>query len=411
MAKKLIKILIISMIVLGLILTKITKIYAEEKELKLYAASAVLLDGSNGRILYGKNENNVMPMASTTKVMTLIIALEYGCMEDVVTFSKYAASQPDVQMNAKTGEQYYLKDLLYVMMLQSYNDVAVAVAEYVADKYVNGKQEKDIVKERSTQDSKALVKVFAELMNEKAVSLGCRDTYFITPNGLDAQDENGVHSTTAYELALICAYAVLNPQVIEICTTKQYGFSEINGVRNVNVGTTDRFLDMVNGAVGLKTGFTGNAGYCFAGAVKRDGKILISVVLGSGWPPNKSYKWTDTKILMNYGLNDFFYRKIFVPDEEYVMLTVKNGTKESVLTYIPYSFDMLMSDEEVVDIVYSVYDYVKAPVKFNQEVGKVYIYVNEKLIKVIPILAKETVPEQDFLWCLKYVIKMFLTFD
>ena len=114
---------------------------------------------------------------------------------------------------------------------------------------------------------------------------------------------------------------------------------------------------------------------------------------------------------MNYGLNDFFYRKIFVPDEEYVMLTVKNGTKESVLTYIPYSFDMLMSDEEVVDIVYSVYDYVKAPVKFNQEVGKVYIYVNEKLIKVIPILAKETVLEQDFLWCLKYVIKMFLTFD
>ncbi len=404
------KIFVIVLIVLSIIFTDVSVINADESELKLYATAAVLIDGSNGRILYGKNENQIMPMASTTKIMTLIIALEYGNLNDVVTFSKYAAAQPDVQMNAKTGEQYYLRDLLYVMMMQSYNDVAVCVAEYVADKYTNGKQEADIVKERSTEESKQLIQVFADLMNKKAKTLGCVDTYFITPNGLDAQDDKGEHSTTAYELALICAYAVGKQEVIDICTTRQYSFSEINGKRNISVGTTDRFLDMISGAVGLKTGFTGKAGYCFAGAVKRDEKTLISVVLGSGWPPNKSYKWTDTKILMNYGLNDFFYRKIFIPDEEYVELPVHDGTKEYVITYIPYSLDMLIGEDEEVDIVYSMPEFVNAPVEINQEIGNVNIYIDDKLVKSLPVHAKEEIPEKDFMWCLEYVIKIFLRY-
>lgn len=404
------KIFVVMLIVFSLVITNVSDINADEGELKLYATSAVLIDGSNGRVLYGKNENKVMPMASTTKVMTLIIALEYGNPDDVVTFSKYAASQPDVQMNAKAGEQYCLRDLLYVMMMQSYNDVAVAVAEYVADKHINGAQETDVVKERSTDESKALIHFFAGLMNNKAKSLGCVDTYFITPNGLDDQDDEGEHSTTAYELALICAYAVSKQDVIDICTTRQYSFSELNNKRNVSVGTTDRFLDMVSGAVGLKTGFTGKAGYCFAGAVKKDGKILISVVLGSGWPPNKSYKWTDTKILMNYGLNDFFYRKIFIPDEEYVQIPVRDGTEEYVLTYIPYSFDMLIGENEEVDIIYSIPEYINAPVEINQEIGNVKILVDDKLVKTLPIHVKETVPEKDFVWCLKYVIKIFLRY-
>lgn len=404
------KIFVLILVIFSLVITEVRVINADEQELKLYATAAVLLDGSNGRILYGKNENKVMPMASTTKVMTLIIALEYGNLNDIVTFSKYAASQPDVQMNARTGEQYCLKDLLYVMMMQSYNDVAVAVAEYVADKHINGSQESDIVKERSTDESKKLIHIFTDLMNKKAKTLGCVDTYFITPNGLDAQDEKGEHSTTAYELALICAYAVRKQEVTDICTTRQYSFSEINGKRNVSVGTTDRFLDMVSGAVGLKTGFTGKAGYCFAGAVKRDGKTLISIVLGSGWPPNKSYKWTDTKILMNHGLNDFFYRKLFIPDEEYVELPVYDGVKDHVLTHIPYSVDMLIGEDEEVDIIYSMPEFISAPIEINQEIGNVNIYVDGKLIKSLPILAKEEVQEKDYMWCLEYVIKMFLRY-
>ncbi|MGN0375239.1 MAG: D-alanyl-D-alanine carboxypeptidase family protein, partial [Butyrivibrio sp.] len=314
---------------------------------------------------------------------------------------------PDVQLNAAAGEVYCLGDLLHAMMMQSYNDVAVAVAEYVADVYVNGNQNHEKVKERTPDESRAMVKTFAILMNKKAEELGCVNTYFITPNGLDAQDENGIHSTTAYELAKICAYAVANEKVIEICTTKSYYFTELNGKRQVNIGTTDRFLDMMDGAVGLKTGFTGNAGYCFAGALKRDGKTLITVVLGCGWPPNKNYKWADTRILMNYGLNKFFFQKIFIADNNYREISVKDGVKENLGTYIPFSLDMLIGEMDRVDIIYTVPDYVKAPITVNQEVGKVNIYINDKLFTCFPVLAKESVEEKDYFWCVNYVIKLF----
>lgn len=405
MLKKIKTIIIIFTLIITSVSTCPVTVSAEQDFLKLYANAAVLIDGSNGRILYGKNEDKVLPMASTTKVMTLIIALEYGNLDDIVTISKYASSQPDVQMDAVTGEQYVLKDLLHAMMMQSYNDVAVAIAEYVADVYMNEQQQAEIVSQRTTEDSKEMVKVFAGLMNEKAKKLGCFNTYFITPNGLDAQDENGIHSTTAYELAKICAYAVSIEDVINICTTRKYSFKEINGKRSINIGTTNRFLDMMNGAVGLKTGFTGNAGYCFAGAVKRDGKIFISVVLGSGWPPNKNYKWVDTKALMNYGINNYFYQKIFVPDEDYERIAVNDGVEEYVDTYIPFSLGMLMSENDGIDIVYVTPDYVRAPVDINEEVGKVNIYLNGNLYTSFPILTKKSVPEKDFWWCLKFVLK------
>ncbi len=407
MLKKIKKIIFISILIIAQIFANNTIVSAEQTELKLYANAAVLIDADTGRILYGSNEDKVLPMASTTKVMTLIIALEYGNLEDVVTVSKYAASQPDVQLNALAGEQYVLKDLLHAMMMQSYNDVAVAIAEYVADVYTSEKQDSETVRNRTTEESKEMVKTFATLMNEKAKSLGCVDTYFITPNGLDAQDENGIHGTTAYELAKICAYAVGKEEVIDICTTRSYAFSEINGKRNINIGTTDRFLDMMEGAVGLKTGFTGNAGYCFAGAVKRDGKTLISVVLGSGWPPNKNYKWADTKALMNYGINNYFYQNIFVPDEDYKSVPVIEGTKEYVDTYIPFSLGMLIGEDDEVDVVYVMPDCVIAPVGTNEEIGRVNIYINDELFTSFPILSKEEVPEKDFWWCLKYVLDYF----
>lgn len=405
MEKKFRKFIVVFIIIIGTFFCDIRAVAADTGNLQLYANSAVLIDGSNGRILYGKNENKVMPMASTTKIMTLVIALEYGDLNDVVTISKYASSQPDVQMNAVTGEAYNLNDLLHAMMMQSYNDVAVAVAEYVADVYINGSQNSEEVANRTVDESKEMIKTFAILMNKKAKELGCVNTYFITPNGLDAEDENGIHSTTAYELAKICAYAVANEKIIEICGTKSYYFSEVNGKRQINIGTTDRFLDMMDGAVGLKTGFTGNAGYCFAGAIKKDGKVLISVVLGCGWPPNKNYKWVDTKALMNYGLNKFFYQKIFIPEDNYKAIVVYNGVEEYVDTYIPFSLDMLIGEDDNVDIVYSIPEYLDAPVLVNQEVGRVNIYINDELFTSFPIMAKEEVEEKDFWYCLKYIIK------
>ena len=120
---------ILAVIIIAVVMCQsVTK--GEEPE-NLYARAAILIDADSGRILYGKNENDVMPMASTTKIMTLLVALKYGNPSDRVTFSSYAAKEPDVQLNALKGEQYTLNELLYLMMLRSYNDVAMMVAEYV----------------------------------------------------------------------------------------------------------------------------------------------------------------------------------------------------------------------------------------------------------------------------------------
>ena len=134
---------------------------------ELYALSAVLMDGETGRVLYGKEAYRARPNASTTKVMTCILALELGNGDDYVQVSKEAASQPQTHLGMKEGQQFYLEDLLYSLMLKSHNDTAVAIAEHIGGS----------------------VKKFAALMNQKAKKLGCTDTHFVTPNGLDGEDE------------------------------------------------------------------------------------------------------------------------------------------------------------------------------------------------------------------------------
>lgn len=376
----------------------------ELKNSELHAKSAVLIDGNNCRILYGKNENQVMPMASTTKIMTLVIALENGDMDERVTFSKYAASQPDVQLNARVGEQYYLKDLLYIMMLRSYNDVAVAIAEHIGAEYID---EKTDASTRNVETSKKCVQAFAKLMNQKACELGCENTYFITPNGLDATDDTGTHSTTAYELALIAAYAISKKDVENICTTASYSCNELNGKRSVEVTTTDIFLNMVKGAVGMKTGFTGNAGYCFVGAVRQNERIFISVVLGCGWPPNKTYKWQDTKLLMNYAIGNYFTKKVLVKDKNYMQIPVYDGKKEYVTVSINDELTMLLGDNENVNILYNVKDGVRAPVSAGDELGMADIYIDGILYESYPITANNSVERTDYLWFLKKICKIF----
>ena len=132
----------------------------------IFAQAAVMMDGENGRILYEKNAEKFLPMASTTKIMTCIVALEQADMNETVTVSEYAASMPDVQLNIRAGERYRMQDLLYSLMLESHNDSAVAIAEAVA-----GSEG-----------------AFAKMMNQKARDIGCSDTNFVTPNGLDSRN-------------------------------------------------------------------------------------------------------------------------------------------------------------------------------------------------------------------------------
>lgn len=235
-----------------------------ETSLTLNALSACLMDASNGRILYGKDEEREMPMASTTKIMTLLVVLEQANLQDVVTVSSNAARQPDVQLNICTGEQYILRDLLYSLMLESHNDSAVAIAEHVGGS----------------------VEGFCNMMTQKAQEIGAYHTQFKTPNGLDAEG----HYTTARDLSLIASYAIQKKEFCDIIQTQTHQFDSVDKKRCFHVNNKNRFLYMMDGAIGVKTGFTGKAGYCFVGAIRINDKTFVSTVLGSGWPPHKEYK-------------------------------------------------------------------------------------------------------------------------
>lgn len=358
----------------------------QQPSIKLYAASALLLDGINGRVLYEKDGYKVMPMASTTKILTAILALENGNMEDVVTVSKYAASMPKVRLGIKAGEKYYLRDLMYSLMLESHNDAAVAIAEHIGGS----------------------VEGFGEMMNQKARDLGCGNSFFITPNGLDASAGEREHSTTAYELAKIAAYAIKNQEFRKLIATKSAGFCEINSGKRFLVYNKNRFLDMMNGAVGIKTGFTNKAGYCFVGAVDRDDKTLISVVLACGWPPNKNYKWADTKELMKYGM-DNYQKKSITPVRIPKQIPVEKGVEKNVEIYAePKEVPLLLAKWDKVEVKYQMKDCLEAPVEKNEVVGYEFYYLNNQVYNVFPIKTKYEVKEYDYPYCLTIVVKMFL---
>lgn len=381
------------------------------KSNELYALSACLMDADSGRVLYEKNADEVRAMASTTKIMTLIVALEYANENDIVTVSPYAASMPDVQLNIRAGEQYRLGDLYYAMMLESFNDVAVTIAEYIGECYALNQDDRTAntdIKARSYDDSKKYVSTFAKLMNEKAKELGCENTYFITPNGLDAEDENGKHSTTAKELAVIASYAIKNERFNDIIGTRQYSFCEVNGTRNCSAYNKDAFLNQMNGAFGIKTGFTGNAGYCFVGALKSDGRTFISVVLGSGWPSNRTYKWKDTRKLMEYGINNFFPRTVFSTIEDYKDVRVKDGMEESTSTCIKGDLSLILCETDDVRVVYELEDYIDAPVNVGDVVGKAIIYVNGQRMGSFPITAAAAVERANYMWYLKRLLNVTL---
>lgn len=349
----------------------------------LYAKGACLLDASSGRVLFEKSADTQMPMASTTKIMTCILTLESAKLDDTVTFSSHAASMPDVQLNAVAGESFLLKDLLYSLMLESHNDTAVAIAEHVGGS----------------------VEGFAAMMNKKAEELGLTNTHFVTPNGLDAKE----HYTTPKELCLIAAYAMQNDIFRKIITTKEHSFSSSNKHRSFHVTNHDAFLTSYDGAIGIKTGFTGNAGYCFCGAAKRGDTLLISSVLAAGWPPNKSYKWRDTRKLMDYGFANF--TNIEIPSGSRLpSITVKGGRN----TTLPLKrskplkeLTLPLSADDTVAIRYELPTVVTAPIRNGDVVGYENYYLGDMLIQSIPIASNRDIKEVDPLYMGRLLSRLF----
>lgn len=379
----------------------------------LHALSACLMDADSGRILYGKECGTVRANASTTKILTCILALEYGNPEDIVTVSKYAASMPDVQLNMNTGEQYKLGDLLYSLMLESHNDTAVAIAEHIGGD----------------------VQGFARLMNEKAEDIGCTDSHFITPNGLDASETidgtEYIHGTTAADLCRIMAYCIQNEEFLKITQTASHSFTNyvsgddgnvVPGTKSYTVNNKNAFLSMMEGVISGKTGFTGDAGYCYVTALKRDDRTFTVALLGCGWPNNRTYKWQDASLLLNYGLDNYTKNDIFEYGKTLPKLKVAEGiydaslqsgihageVPEVALTIDEQALIFLTKQEDTIRADYKYATGIEAPVEKGEVLGSVTYFINDMVVKKYNLYAAESVEKFDYEFCLKGVVKKFL---
>lgn len=370
---------------------------AIEEPSELHALSAVLMDGDSGRVLYEKDGKTPLANASTTKVLTCIVALESSPGDDYVQVSRNATSQPEVRLGLQKGEQYYLEDLLYSLMLKSHNDTAVAIAEHCG----------------------GTVEGFARMLNRKAKQIGCKDTYFITPNGLDAQDENGKHHTTAEDLALIMRYAIKNKTFLHISQTRDYTFSEITGKRTFSVHNANALLDMMDGVLAGKTGYTSQAGYCYVCAWEEEGKTFVVSLLGCGWPNHKTYKWSDTKKLLSYGSYNYDYETYWQePHTSKILVTdgVENMQNIGEKVYLrgkcsvtseDREKEILLKKGEAVTCKTEIPQKVSAPVLKGEKLGRIAYYLDGKLIASYPVYAERSVEKISFKW---YTEKVFHDF-
>lgn len=362
----------------------------------LYARSAALIDGDTGRLLYGKEEDVILPMASTTKIMTCILVLEMMEPEEICTASAYAASQPQVHLGVQKGWSFRCEDLLYSLMLESHNDTAVILAEAAAGS----------------------VEGFATWMNKKAKEIGLSQTHFVTPNGLD----NEAHYTTARELALLLRYCIRtspkSKEFLTITRTAQYEFTDTTGKYSFSVYNHNAFLQMMDGALTGKTGFTGKAGYCYVGALERDGRLYIVSLLACGWPGNKSYKWADTKKLMNYGLSVYETKKLETPAVPKMSALVIDGiydwtkqTKSQVKLICPDApdkYQVLAKDGEKIEIQIRARKELASPVLEDEVCGEVSFWLSEVCLGTYPIYPEQAVDRRAFVWYIMRVLSLLL---
>lgn len=371
----------------------------ESEPNQLFATAACLMDGDTGRVLFGKRETDPMAMASTTKIMTCILALENGGEQAVATASAQAAAAPKVHLGVYEGEQFLLGDLLYSLMLESHNDAAVMIAETIGGS----------------------IEGFAALMNEKAAVIGCTDTHFVTPNGLDASDAGGDHHTTAADLARIMRYCIkTSPKATEflaVTQTRSYTFWDLEKKNMFNCCNHNALLDQMEGAISGKTGFTAKAGYCYTGALERDGKCLIVTLLACGWPNHKNYKWADAAKLLNYGLESYTYRDVLDHSWKPGRIEVTDGvydgllqTKSSAsLSLVSPALDparslpVLLKETEIPKKDIFLPELIEAPVKKGEKVGSVTYSIDGMLLAEYPVYAAETIEKIDYGWCMEQV--------
>ncbi len=314
------------------------------------AKGAVVIETSTHRKLFAVNENKKMPMASTTKIMTAITAIE-NCkdLDEKFEISPKAVGIPGTSLYMREGDVYSVRDLLYGLMLISGNDCSVAIAEQVAG---------------STSE-------FATKMNELAKQIGVKNTHFANTHGLDADG----HYTTAYDLAVITAYALENDTFREIVGTKNIKITNGEG-ENRYLKNKNKLLSTLEGCIGVKTGYTDDAGRCLVSAIERDGLRLVCVVLNCGpmFPESADLLKGCADTFKMYDLTTFYdYNQT---------LKVIDGKNESATIGTKEHFFYPLSKEEVEKLrfVYSYPQELQAPMQKDAEIGKVEIFLGNDLL-------------------------------
>ena len=349
----------------------------------LNSRKCVVYDRISKTIIYGKNENVKSAMASTTKIMTAIVVLENTDLNQEVVVSKKAGGTGGSRLGLRAGDKVRIEDLLYGLMLRSGNDAAVALAEHVGGS----------------------VQGFAELMNNKAVELGLKCTHFVTPHGLD--DSN--HYTTALELAKLSDYAMCNEKFAKIVGTKITTIT-VNGIPR-QIANTNELLGVLNGVVGIKTGFTNNAGRCLVTETKRNGMDIITVVLGAD---TKKFRTQDSVKLIEYTCAKYKMKNIEEKiQEEFENWKNINAGRISIkkakqneklnLTIKEINIKQLpLKEGQIEKIQYQINCLTQfdAPVENNIKIGTILVKIDEKIIESIDIVNTEKIEKktwQDYL--------------
>ena len=334
------------------------------------ASCAVLIDASSGRVLFGKNENERRGMASTTKIMTAIVALENSELDKLVTVAPAAVGVEGSSVYLYAGEEVTMETLLYALMLQSANDAAAAIAYDIAGG----------------------IESFAEMMNDKARELGLSDTHFMNPHGLD--DEN--HYTTALELAKIAAYALENDTFAEIVATEKKVIPLHNTSASRLLVNHNRLLRSYEDIIGVRTGFTKKCGRTLVSAAERDGVRLICVTLNDG------DDWRDHRALLDWGFSLYERETLARAGELSYEIPVCGGEVDSVAVSNVDACDAVLPRAHgTVSVRVELPRFVYAGIEKGDRIGTAYFLSDGQEIGSVPLYAEESVcsaPKEKTFW-------------
>ena len=335
-------------------------------ELTLTSHAALLMEKTTGQILYAQNEHDALPPASVTKIMTVLLtmeAIDSGriALDDMVTVSAYAAGMGGSQVFLAEGEQMSVDDLLKAVCVSSGNDAAVALAEHVA----------------------GVTELFVEQMNNRARELGMKDTHFVNCTGLTAEG----HVTSAHDIALMSRELLLrHPEV------RSYTTIWMDTLRNGTFGlsNTNKLIRFYDGATGLKTGFTQEAGYCISATAERDGMELIAVIMKGNTSDSRN---ADAKTLLNYGFSTYALVDV-QPEEPLPALPVTLGAADTVALTLPEEGRAVLLEKsrsggltQTVELP----EAVPAPLQAGDTVGTLTVSREGETLLTVPIVAAETV--------------------